>query len=122
MPRFQIPRPVYALLALLLIIAIAYLVRDRGASGWPVLGFALLPDVAFLKGIAPGLAKGQIHPRAVPLYNALHTFVGPVLLGVAAVVWLGLPWLAGALAWAAHVAVDRSLGIGLRTAEGFMRQ
>ena len=30
-------------------------------------------------------------------------------------------WLAGGLAWAAHIAIDRSLGFGLRTKEGFQR-
>jgi hypothetical protein len=114
-------RPVYALLALIFIIAIAYLLIGQQVSGWYVLAFAVLPDLTLLVGIAPGSAKGQIHPRAVPLYNALHTVVGPLLLGAAALLWLGLPWLAGALAWATHIAVDRSLGIGLRTREGFIR-
>ena len=84
-----------------------------------VLGTALA--VALLVGAAPGLDRGQLHPRAVRLYNALHVFAGPLLLGIAAFLWLGSPWLVGALAWAAHVAVDRALGIGLRTREGFRR-
>jgi hypothetical protein len=120
-PSFTLPRFAYGLLALILVVAIAYLVVIRGVSGWHVLAFALAPDVSFLFGMAPGLARGQIHPRVVALYNALHSVPGPIVLGAAAIVWLGLPWLAGALAWAAHIAVDRSLGIGLRTREGFIR-
>jgi hypothetical protein len=110
-----------ALLALALGAAIAGLLVARGDGGWHALAFALAPDAALLLGIAPGLARGRLHPRAVPLYNALHVFAGPLLLGTVAILWLGAPWLVGALAWAAHVAVDRSLGIGLRTPEGSPR-
>jgi hypothetical protein len=92
-----------------------------GESGWLALAFFAAPDVALLYGIAPGLAKGQLHPRAVPLYNALHSFVGPVV-PVAAAVWLGPAWTVAALAWAAHVAVDRAVGYGPRTPEGFQQR
>jgi hypothetical protein len=111
---------VYGLVALILVVAVVYLVVSRGVSGWLALVFALAPDVALLVGMAPELLRGQIHPRAVPLYNALHAFFGPILLGLAAAFWLGLPWLAAALAWGAHIAVDRALGIGLRTREGYI--
>ena len=71
---------------------------------------------------AAGLEQGQLHPRAVRLYNLLHRFCGrrssralaarradPVRLAV------------GALAWAFHVALDRAIGYGLRTRDGFQR-
>jgi hypothetical protein len=89
-----------------------------GESGWLALACALAPDVALLYGAGPGLAKGQLHPRAVGLYNALHSFAGP-LIPAAAAVWLGPAWTVVALAWAAHVALDRAVGYGPRTAEGF---
>lgn len=86
------------------------------------MAFGLGPDVALLFGAGRGLERGQLHPRAVPLYNALHRFWGPLALAVLAVA-AGLPaaWLVGALAWAAHVAVDRAVGYGLRTRDGFQR-
>jgi len=34
---------------------------------------------------------------------------------------LGIGWFIGGLAWAFHIALDRSLGYGLRTADGFQR-
>src|SRR4051812_30195539 len=114
-------RAAYGLLALLLGAIITGVVITQSVSGWPVLVFAMAPDATLLLGIAPGLAKGQIHSRAVPLYNALHRFAGPLLLGAAPLLGLGLPWLVGALAWATHIALDRSLGIGLRSREGFIR-
>ena len=99
-----------------------------GSGVWYAVGFFLMPDVALLYGMAPGLAKGQLHPRAVPLYNALHSFVGPALLGVIAVAGAASgplvgdgSWIVAALAWATHIAADRSMGYGLRTAEGFQR-
>ena len=114
-------RLAFGLLALLLGAAVAALLVGPGGGGRQALAFALLPGVALLGGIAPGLSRGQLHPRAVPLYNALHGPAGPLLLGVAALLWLGVPWLAGALAWAAHIGVDRAVGYGPRTPEGFQR-
>lgn len=86
---------------------------------WPAVALGIAPDLALLAGFGSGLAHGQIHPRAVPLYNALHRFHGPVVLG-AAFVALGLSPLAP-LAWALHVAVDRTVGYGLRGSDGFQR-
>jgi Domain of unknown function (DUF4260) len=69
-----------------------------------------------------GFARGQLHPRAVPLYNALHGFWGPLALAVT-VLAAGLPlgYVAGALAWGGHVAFDRALGLRLRAPDGFQR-
>lgn len=101
--------------------AIAALLRATGEGSWHVAAFAGMPDIALLVGIAPGLAKGQLHPRAVPLYNALHHPAGPIALALASLLGLGPSWLAGALAWATHIAIDRAVGYGPRTAEGFQR-
>ncbi len=114
-------RIAFGLLALLLGATLVAVLIAPGGGGRQALVFAFLPDVALLLGIAPGLARGQLHPRAVPLYNALHHPAGPLLLGTAALVWLGVPWLAGALAWGLHVAVDRAVGYGPRMPEGFRR-
>jgi hypothetical protein len=113
-------RVVYAgLAAALLALAIAPIVA-WDAPWWQTVAFALAPDLAVLYGIAPGLARGQLHPRAVPLYNALHRFWGPLGLMTVAVI-AGLPsgWIAGALAWAFHVAFDRAIGLRLRSPDGF---
>ena len=117
--RFR-SRLAYGLLALLLGAALAATLLAPGGGGRQALAFALLPDLALLAA-APGLTRGQLHPRAVPLYNALHHFAGPLLLGLAALLGLGVPWLAGALAWAVHIVVDRAVGYGPRTPEGFRR-
>ena len=105
--------------ALLLAAAIAGGIA-LGTGWWQLVAFGLGPDVALLAGVGAGLAKGQLHPRAVPLYNALHSYWGPALLALAAVV-VPAGYLVGALAWAFHVSLDRSVGYGMRTRDGFQR-
>ena len=106
-------RAAYAALAAALLTA-SILVMPRGQL-WQFFAFGAAPDLALFAGIGSGLAKGQLHPRAVPLYNALHRFIGPVILAF-------VPgFLVGALAWALHIAVDRAVGSGLRTRDGLQR-
>ena len=89
---------------------------------WPLIAFGAGPDLALLAGAGRGLEKGRLHPRAVPLYNAVHTFWGPAALAALAATVLPAAYLVGALAWAAHVAIDRACGYGLRTPDGFQRR
>src|SRR5262245_3085241 len=98
--------------------SLAAAIAVSGAGTWQIWAFLVLPDVALLLGMGRGLERGRLHPRAVPLYNALHRLAGPVALGIASVC-LGPEWLAGALAWAAHIFIDRSVGYGLRTRDGY---
>jgi hypothetical protein len=107
------------LTALLLAAAIAEILR-HGGGWWQFLAFGLGPDLALLLGAGAGLAKGRLHPRAVRLYNALHSYWGPGLLALAAIA-LPTGYFVGALAWAFHVSLDRSVGYGMRTRDGFQR-
>jgi len=84
--------------------------------------FLIGPDLALSFGVGRGLAKGQLHPRAVPLYNALHRLWGPAaLVAFTALAGLSRGYLVGAAAWALHIALDRTVGYGLRTRDGFQR-
>ena len=86
-------------------------------SPW-LLALWIVPDVALLAGMDGG--AGRLAPRAVPAYNALHALPGPLAL-IAAGALLS-PALAGAgLVWLSHVLMDRSLGYGLRTRDGWQR-
>jgi hypothetical protein len=100
-------------------LAIAEVVSQH-AGWWQLIVFAIAPDLTLFAGAAPGLARGQIHPRAVPLYNAVHRFWAPAVLAAVGLL-AGPGWVAGGLAWIAHIAFDRSLGFGLRSPEGFQR-
>ena len=68
--------------------AVVVVVATGAGWAWVAATF-MAPDVALLLGAGRGLAPGQLRPRAVPLYNALH-----------------------------HPAMDRAAGYGLRTRDG----
>jgi hypothetical protein len=97
------------------------LVITQHASWWPLVVFAIAPDLSFLAGMSRGLQRGQLAPRAVPIYNAVHRYWVPVVL-VAIMFFIGsAAWVAAGVAWIAHISFDRSLGFGLRTPQGFQR-
>jgi hypothetical protein len=122
LPSTSLRRLAYGLLSIVLLGLIVYELAANGGGWWQLAAFGLGPDLALLLGAGRGLARGQLHPRAVLLYNALHRFWGPLGLVVVALA-AGLPagYLVGALAWALHIAVDRTVGYGLRTHDGFQR-
>jgi hypothetical protein len=94
----------------------------QGAAWWPFIVFAIAPDITLLFGFRPGLQRGQLDPRAVPFYNAVHRFWAPAVLTVLALALHQYGWVAAGLAWCAHIGFDRSLGFGLRTPQGFQRE
>ena len=106
-----------ALLAALVAVAVAQWDRVNPWFFWALL---LAPDVlgylpASLMGAAP--EKGALPPRGVWLYNLWHTYVLPLPLGAALFVATGaVPW--SLLGWLIHVTLDRTLGFGLRAADG----
>jgi uncharacterized protein DUF4260 len=101
-------------------LALADVITQR-AGWWQLIVFAIAPDLTLLAGARKGLHRGQLDPRGVPIYNAVHRFWAPAVLVAIALLLRDAAWLAAGLAWCAHIAVDRSLGFGLRTPEGFQR-
>ncbi|POX48052.1 DUF4260 family protein [Streptomyces sp. Ru72] len=107
----------------------AFAVLEAVNHGWTAatlaLVFLVLPDLTFLVALdeAPRMAKGQLAPRAVPYYNAMHRALVPLALmalyTVAPVAWA--PAFAALCGWLAHISYDRAFGYGLRTKEGFQR-
>jgi hypothetical protein len=88
----------------------------------PLLVFGIVPHLPVLLGFGRPHARGQLAPRAVPLFNVMHQPVLPLaVLGLAAAGVLPSFWLVGALAWLSHIAVDWGLSNGLRTADGYLR-
>ena len=114
-------RQVYGAASIALGVALAAALIAPGGGGWLAIAFLIAPDLAGLLSIDRTLKPGQMHPRAVPLYNLLHHVALPATLGAAALLWLGLPWGVAALAWALHIAVDRTVGYGPRDRDGFQR-
>jgi uncharacterized protein DUF4260 len=94
----------------------AYVQRDQlGVLFWVLL---VGPDIGLVVAPAfgPMPGRGSIPPRAVPVYNLLHTYTIPVAL------WIGA-WAMGIgswplLGWLIHISADRALGFGLRGPDG----
>ena len=88
----------------------------------PLLVFGIVPHLTAVLGIGQPHSRGQLAPRAVPLFNAMHQPVVPlVVLGLAATGVLSPFWLVGALAWLSHIVVDWAFDKGLRTTDGYLR-
>ena len=84
MKRLRRPRPVLRHLWLVPGLAIAlYANAQTGLHGLglvPVLAFGIAPHLAVLIGYGQPHARGQLAPRAVPLFNAMHHPAAPLAL------------------------------------------
>lgn len=94
------------------VFALSYIVYAQLELSWWYWLLILVPDV-FMAGYFKSKTLGAL------TYNFGHSYVTPALL--AGVAYL-LSWELGfglAVIWAAHIAMDRMLGYGLKTSEGF---
>ncbi len=99
-------------------LALAATIMISPGMWWFPLALFLVFDLSMV-GYARSTALGAA------LYNAVHTYVWPAVLGAAALLvtssapgaarWLALV----ALAWGFHVGVDRALGYGLKLPDAF---
>jgi hypothetical protein len=81
-----------------------------------VVFFAILPDIALFA--FPAVRRGASWPYA--LYNALHNYV-IWLLAAVVLHLLGFNLGVTILAWAIHIALDRTVGYALRDAGGVIQ-
>jgi hypothetical protein len=95
----------------LAVLALATYLYARGGHSWLLFAVLFLaPDLSFA-----GYLAGPRLGAAV--YNALHSYVGPLILA-AVVLAAGRP-AALPLIWAAHIGFDRALGYGLKYPTAF---
>jgi hypothetical protein len=111
--RRSLPALLLRLEGLAVLTAAVLLYVDGDYRIWPLLVFALAPDlamVAYLVGPRVGAAA----------YNLAHTYVFPVALAAGCLVTgeAGVP-VQIALIWAAHIGADRMLGYGLKYPTAF---
>ena len=104
------PTRILRLEALLLLGALVVLYQWLHASWILFVALILAPDIAML-----GYLRNTRIGAAC--YNAFHSYVGPLLLGSAAVFLH--PLLPFSVIWAAHIAMDRALGYGLKYSDSF---
>ncbi|HXF97918.1 MAG TPA: DUF4260 family protein [Gaiellaceae bacterium] len=81
--------------------------------GWlPLVLLALAPDLSLL-AYAAGARAGTL------VYDAAHTYVGPVALGASGLVAGSDLAVQIALVWLAHIGTDRLVGYGLKYPASF---
>jgi hypothetical protein len=83
-----------------------------GYPWWLFVVLALAPDLSgagYLAGARVGAAS----------YDAAHTYVLPVILATAGVIWNAELAIQIGLIWFAHIGVDRAIGYGLKYPTGF---
>lgn len=99
-------------------------------GGWviplAVLGL-IAPDLTFFIAKSEWTQPGRLPKRAVPAYNLMHRPITPVVWMVLSTVVTGgkpeanaAPFTLG-LMWLTHIALDRAMGYGLRSREGWQR-
>ena len=95
------------------VLGVALAAYAQFGAGWCVFALWLLaPDLSLL-GYLAGPRVGAA------LYNAAHSYIGPVALLTLGVL-AAMPWaVAGGLIWCAHIGMDRALGYGLKYGSGF---
>ena len=88
--------------------ALTLLIYARtGASWWVFAALWLAPDLSLLGYLAGPYWGARI-------YNAVHAYATPIVLGLCAYLLHANGLLPFAVIWANHIAVDRVLGYGLK--------
>jgi hypothetical protein len=81
-------------------------------ANWWWFVLILVPDLsllAYLIGTRPGAIA----------YNAVHVTLVPLVLGALGILLPSFDLISIALVWAAHIGIDRALGLGLKYGAGF---
>jgi hypothetical protein len=107
------PRLILRLEGAALLIASVYLYSKTGMSWWLLVVLALAPDLSLGAYIFGGPRIGAI------VYNAAHSLIGPLALGLGGFLLPSFDLIAIALIWLAHIGADRMVGYGLKYDEGF---
>jgi hypothetical protein len=90
----------------------AILYAGSGASWWLFAALWLAPDLAILGYLIDSCWGAR-------LYNAVHTYITPGTLAIAALLLHQAALLPYALIWINHIAIDRLMGYGLKYPQGF---
>ena len=94
-----------------LALAAVYTFHRVGANWW-WFALILVPDISmlvYLLGTRPGAIA----------YNATHITLVPLALAALGFLLPSFDLLSIALVWAAHIGIDRALGLGLKYGAGF---
>jgi hypothetical protein len=107
-----VPRLLLRLEGAALAAGAVYMYHRLGGSWWLAACLILVPDVSLLAYFG-GTRLGAI------AYNAFHITLGPLVCAALGLLLPSFDLIQVALIWAAHVGIDRALGLGLKYNAGF---
>jgi hypothetical protein len=90
----------------------AILYARSGSSWWLFAALWLAPDLAMLGYLIDSCWGAR-------LYNAVHSYITPGALAIAALLLRQTNLLPFALIWINHIGIDRLMGYGLKYPQGF---
>lgn len=108
----RLPRRLLHLEGLAVLAGSLALYFDAGFGWLLLLVLFLAPDLSML-GYLGGPRLGSL------TYDVIHTYAGPVALGVVGILGTEEAAVQVALIWLAHIGMDRMLGYGLKYPTGF---
>jgi hypothetical protein len=108
----RLPRVLLRLEGLAVFIGAIAVYLDNDYSLLALVLLFLTPDISFL-GYLAGPRTGSL------VYDAVHTYVAPLTLGIAGVITESDVPMQVALIWSAHIGMDRALGYGLKYPTAF---
>jgi hypothetical protein len=97
---------------LTLFVGMTLLYAVWGGSWWVYLILFLMPDLS----IAAYLSGPEF---GAMIYNAMHSYMAPMVLMVMGFGFAAPLVLSIAIIWLAHIGIDRALGFGLKYRAGF---
>jgi len=97
---------------LTLFVGMTLLYAVWGGSWWVYLVLFLVPDISFTAYLS-GPKFGAM------IYNAMHSYMAPMMLMVTGFGMAAPLVLSIAIIWLAHIGLDRALGFGLKYSAGF---
>lgn len=106
------PRVLLAVESAAALVAAVVLYQIHGGSWWLFGALILAPDL-FMLGYVGGPRVGAF------VYNLAHMYAGPAILGTVGVAVENDLLISIAIIWLAHIAMDRTIGYGLKYASGF---
>ncbi|HYO42810.1 MAG TPA: DUF4386 domain-containing protein [Candidatus Limnocylindrales bacterium] len=122
-PRIQLRRRHLLVLAGLALAVVGNAeAEEHGIGLATVLVFSLVPSLPLLLGMGQPKIRGHLAARVVPLFNAAHEPLLPLMVsGLGVIGVLPAVALSGGLVWLGSIVIAWGLGDGLREAHGGLR-
>jgi hypothetical protein len=108
----SVPKLLLHLEGLVVLVAACVLYRELGASWIKFAVLFLTPDLLMF-GYLFGRKTGA------RCYNTVHTYIGPILLGLVAYLTSHPALIPYCVIWVAHIGLDRLVGYGLKYESDF---